>query len=60
MIRDKNAQTTFEYIIFFAGVIVVLLVFLGPSGYFRKAVEKTLNRTVNQINIMVDSVNIRQ
>ena len=57
MLKSKRAQSTFEYILLVAAVIVVLIVFLNPTGIFRNTVERTLNGTVNQLNDMVNSIN---
>lgn len=55
----RRAQSTYEYILLVAAVIVVLIVFLSPQGPFRNAVEKTLNGTVDQINAMTNSLNFK-
>ena len=57
--NTAKAQSTFEYILLVAGVVVVLIVFLSPNGLFRNTIERTLNQTVNQINDMVNAINLQ-
>lgn len=40
--RKKKGQSTLEYIILVAGVVAILIVFLGPGGVFSTAVTGTL------------------
>ena len=48
-IFNKNAQQIIEYILFAAVVIAGIVVFVGPSGPFREALEETINVSVEQI-----------
>ena len=57
--NTTKAQSTFEYILLVAGVVVVLIVCLSPNGLFRNTIERTLNQTVNQINDMVNAINLQ-
>ena len=41
--RFNSGQSTVEYIILVAGVIAVLIVFLGPNGAFTQRVNQTLS-----------------
>jgi len=54
---SREGQSIFEYIIFLTAVILVLLVFLGTNGFFKKKLESSLNQAVNSINVMVDKIN---
>ena len=54
MCKDVKGQSTFEYIILMAAVIVTLLVYLGPRGVFKKNVEGTLNESVNSIGLILE------
>lgn len=56
-VRSTKGQSVFEYIILLAAVIIVLLVFLNPTGAFRFTVENVLNGTVDQLNTMVNAIN---
>ena len=40
--KKKKGQSTIEYIILVAGVLAILLVFLGPNGIFQSAYNKML------------------
>lgn len=53
MRKNVNGQSTFEYIILLAAVIVVLLVFLSPGGPFKRTVEGTLNGSVDSIGTIL-------
>ena len=41
--KKKKGQSTVEYILLVAGVIAVLIVFLGPNGAFKKKYDQALN-----------------
>jgi len=56
----KKAQSTFEYIALVAAVLVVLIVFLNPSGPFRNTVERLLNQSINQISDVTNSLNFQE
>lgn len=48
----KQAQTTVEYLLLFAFVLFVLIIFLARGGFF----ERTLNRTLEfNSNYMLES-----
>ena len=55
--KVRRGQSVFEYIILLAAVIVVLIVFLSPTGPFRYSVENILSQTVDQFNNIVNSTN---
>ena len=54
MLRNKKGQSTLEYLILVAGVIAVLIVFLGPNGVFQPALNKTLASATNGMQNMAD------
>jgi len=50
--RKKRGQSTLEYLILVAGVIALLIVFLGPNGVFRTAFNTTLSTGTNGMDEM--------
>ena len=54
---NRKAQNLLEYAILMVGFLTVLIVFLAPSGIFRKRLTETLDITVNTVNAMVDNLN---
>lgn len=50
--RKKRGQSTLEYLILVAGVIALLIVFLGPNGVFRDAFNQTLSTGTNGMDEM--------
>ena len=52
--RKKKGQSTLEYIIMVTGVVVVLILFLGPNGIFRKAYNSTLGQGTNGMTDMAN------
>jgi UDP-glucose 4-epimerase len=47
---EKNiGQSTVEYIILFAAVIAVMIIFLRPGGYFQNTLNQTLNVGANSM-----------
>lgn len=50
--KKKKGQSTLEYIILVTGVIVVLIIFLGPKGAFNKAFNETLSGGTNGMENM--------
>ncbi len=52
MLKNKRGQSTLEYIILVTAVVAVLLVFLGPSGFFQNTVNKTLGDVTSVMNMM--------
>jgi hypothetical protein len=51
-ILKREGQSTVEYLILVSAVIAVLLVFLGPSGAFKKAYNKALSSGTNGMDIL--------
>ncbi len=45
--KKKKGQSTVEYIVLVTAVIVLLIYFLGPSGPFATAYNKTLQYGTN-------------
>lgn len=52
--RKKKGQSTLEYIIMVTGVVVVLILFLGPNGIFRTAYNNTLGQGTNGMEDMAN------
>ena len=52
MLKNKRGQSTLEYIILVTAVIAVLLLFLGPTGFFQGAFKKTLGDVGGVMNMM--------
>ena len=59
MPNEKKAQTTFEYILLVAAVVVILLIFLNPNGPFRNSLERMVGNTADQIDGMVNAINMQ-
>ncbi|MFA5059287.1 MAG: class III signal peptide-containing protein [Candidatus Omnitrophota bacterium] len=55
-LKSKRGQSTLEYIILVTAVVAVLIVFLGPSGVLRPALDRTLGTTVNGMETMADKL----
>lgn len=56
---NRYGQSIIEYLLLTACVVVVVLVFLGPSGPFRGALENSLDLTmVNSIETMSQNVTL--
>ena len=53
---SRQAQSTIEYILVVAAVIIVVAVFLSPTGPFRRAVDNSLSKTVDRINALADDI----
>lgn len=54
--RKKKGQSTLEYIIMVTGVVVILIFFLGPTGPFQKAYNKTLEYGTNGMDDMANKL----
>lgn len=52
---DKKAQNIVEYLLFITVIIVVLVIFLGPTGPFRGAVNRALDGSINQLENIASS-----
>ena len=53
MLRSKKGQSTVEYIILVAGVVAILIVFVGSSSSpFRTALNTTYGTATNGMNTM--------
>ena len=52
MLNNKKGQSTLEYIILVTAVVAVLLVFLGPNGFFQKSFNSTLSDVSSTMNMM--------
>ena len=55
-ILGKSGQNAIEYILIFAAVIIVLLLALNPNGFITKAVDNSLNLSVEAIEWMANTV----
>ncbi len=52
--RKKKGQSTLEYIILVAGVIAVIIVFLGPGGIFERRFNATLGSATDGMQNMAN------
>jgi uncharacterized protein (UPF0333 family) len=50
--RKKKGQSTLEYIILVAGVIAILIVFLGPTGLFRTELNDSLVNATDSMDTL--------
>ncbi len=50
----KKGQSTVEYLILVAGIIIVLVVFLKPNGPMHTKVNQTMNDMLDFMQGMVD------
>ena len=58
MLRSKKAQSTVEYLILVAGVIAILLFFVGnPGSPFRTALNNTYNSAIDGMENMANRLN---
>lgn len=55
--QNPKGQTMIEYLILFTAVVAVLLVFLFPRGIFHGALGRSMNITLNQIDVMANQMN---
>ena len=53
-----NGQSVVEYILLFAAVTIVLIIFMVPGGKMGTAIEDVLNGSFNMINTMAKETNI--
>ncbi len=52
-IKRQKAQSVIEYVLLVAAIIAVLVVFLNPTGPFKRAIENQLNTAiVDRLNDM--------
>ena len=54
----RDGQSTVEYLVLLAAVIVVCIVFLGRGGTMYVAVENVLNGSFNLINRLADETTV--
>ena len=54
--RRHRGQSTVEYILVVAAVIVVGLVFLGKNGVFKNALNTTFNTNINSMLEMGEKI----
>ena len=50
----RRGQQVVEYLMLFAIVIVVLILFVSPVGPLRHSLNQSLNMTINQIDKETD------
>jgi len=48
-IRNREGQSTIEYILIVAGVLVAVLVFLSNNGIFQNALNATYDTNINSM-----------
>lgn len=48
--KKRQGQQLIEYLLLFTIVVGILLIFVSPSGPFRKSVNQALEATTDQIN----------
>ena len=48
-IRNKKGQSALEYIILVTGVLVVVILFLGPDGLFQTKVTETYTTVTDEM-----------
>ena len=56
MKKNKTGQSVIEYLLLVSAVIIVLIIFLNPSSFFRNTVENALNSSVNQLEDMANNL----
>ncbi len=54
MLKSRKGQSTVEYLILVGIVIVVIILFLSPTGVFRKAYSNTLASATNGMETMAN------
>ncbi|MCB9771502.1 MAG: class III signal peptide-containing protein [Candidatus Omnitrophica bacterium] len=52
--KKKKGQSTLEYIILVTGVVVILIFFLGPTGPFQAAYNRTMQQGTNGMEDMAN------
>lgn len=52
----KRGQSTLEYIVLVTAVIAALILFLGPTGIFRKTLNGTVGKVANDMDNMADRI----
>lgn len=60
MLKKRLGQSTMEYFIMVAAVLVVLLIFLGPNGLMRRRIDQTLDDSIEFMDAMVDNIDLSQ
>ncbi len=53
---NQKGQNMVEYLLLFAGVVAVLLIALGPGGFASRAVDKSLDLSVDGFVSMTRNV----
>lgn len=53
-LKNKQGQSTVEYIILFSAVVAVALTFLAKDGKFRTTMDNTLNTAADGMRDMSD------
>jgi uncharacterized protein (UPF0333 family) len=54
--RKKRGQSTLEYILLLTGVLVIMIVFLGPSGIFATRYNTVLQTGTDGMSSMATSL----
>jgi len=54
--KSHSGQTMMEYILLFAVIIVVVLIALAPQGFVTKAIDESLDLSIQGIENMANDV----
>ena len=57
MRRNRQAQQFIEHLLLFTVVLIGILVFVGPLGPFRSAVNRVIDKSLNEISVQNDKLN---
>jgi len=52
----QKGQSIVEYILMIAGVIIILLIFLGRGGFFQQSYNGVIDLQGNDMSIMADDI----
>jgi len=54
--NNRKGQNAIEYLLLFAIIIIVILFAISPNGFFTRAVDDSLDLSVNNIERMASNV----
>ena len=55
IIENQQGQNAIEYLLVFMLVVMVMVVALAPRGFLTRAVGKTLDISMNGVEVLVNS-----